>query len=125
MSENATTPPTEIKEATLIGDPISDLPEVTLAGDPISDIAAGLLTQDLEPGRDKVRAVLAVGLLALFSLIVVLGFALVFFPPKSLASTDQDLQARTVYLQAMLGTVAGVFGAATGFYFGASKPNKE
>jgi|APEBP8051073058_1049385.scaffolds.fasta_scaffold00457_26 hypothetical protein len=111
MSENPTAPPVEIKE-------------VTLTGDPISNIKAGPPTQDLESGRDKVRAVLAVGLLALFSLIVVLGFVLVFAPPESLASSDRDLQARTVYVQTMLGTVAGVFGAATGFYFATSKPNK-
>jgi|SRR3954454_5192137 len=112
MSENPTSQPVEIKE-------------VTLSGEPISNIAAGPPTQDLEPGRDKVRAILAVGLLVLFSLIVVLGFVLVFFPPKSLASSDSNLQARTVYVQTMLGIVAGVFGAATGFYFGTSKPNKQ
>ncbi len=103
--------------------PSTAVREVTLTGDPISNITSGPPTQDLEPGRDKVRAILAVGLLALFSLIVILGFVLVYFPPKSLASSDQDLQARTVYVQTMLGVVAGVFGAATGFYFGTSKPN--
>ena len=111
MSESPTAPPVEMRE-------------VTLTGDPIANIKTGPATQDLEPGRDKVRAVLAVGLLVLFSLVVVLGFLLVFYPPKSLASSDQDLQARTVYVQTMLGTIAGVFGAAIGFYFGTSTPNK-
>lgn len=104
--------------------PAEQIREVTLTGEPISNIGAGPPTADLEPGRDRIRAVLAVGLLVLFSLIVILGFILVFWPPHSLAAADQDLQARTVYVQTMLGTVAGVFGAATGFYFGTSKPNK-
>jgi hypothetical protein len=102
-----------------------EVPEITLPGDPISNLDTAPETQDLEPGRDRVRAFLAVGLLGLLSAIVLLGFLLIFKPPQDLASNDADLQARTVFVQTMLSTVAGVFGAATGFYFGSSKPNRN
>jgi hypothetical protein len=82
-----------------------------------------LETRDVEERRDRVRAVLAVGLLLLLCVIVALGFLVVWFPPADLAGADPDLKSRSLFVQTLLTPVASLFGAATGFYFGASKSN--
>jgi hypothetical protein len=86
--------------------------------EPIESLATPT-TRDLEPGRDKVRAALALGLLALMTVVIGLGFALLWHAPAGLAETDGDLKSRTLFIQALLTPVASLFGAATGFYFGA------
>lgn len=86
--------------------------------EPIESLATPT-TRDLEPGRDKVRAALALGLLALMTVVIGLGFALLWLAPAGLAEIDGDLKSRTLFIQALLTPVASLFGAATGFYFGA------
>jgi hypothetical protein len=91
-------------------------------------------TVDLEQGRDKVRAVLAVGLLLLLAGVVMLGFILVFTAPTELTQGTNGapvrvdghglLEARSMFVQSVLAVVAGLFGAATGFYFGSSHPQR-
>lgn len=81
-------------------------------------------TKNLEPGRDKVRAAIALGLLGLLSGIVIMGFVLVFNPPGGLDESDPGLEARTLFIQSLLSVVSGLFGAASGFYFGASKSER-
>lgn len=73
----------------------------------------------LNPARDKVRAALALGLLALLTVVIALGFVLMWHAPNGLPAGDGDLKSRTLFIQALLTPVASLFGAATGFYFGA------
>lgn len=95
----------------------SDRPATLDFVEPIKSLATPA-TRDLEPGRDKIRAALALGLLGLLTLVVVFGFSLLWFAPDDLADSDADLKSRTLFIQAMLTPVASLFGAATGFYFG-------
>ncbi|WP_134765077.1 hypothetical protein [Nocardioides sp. 1609] len=143
---------------------------VELTGDPITDLDTPT-TVGIEAARDRVRAILAIGLLALLSAIVLLGFLLIAKSPGApttpstphaipasnernpggsdtvgpsqtpstaptstpavIASTQTvvttpathgtTFEARTMFVQSMLSVVAGLFGAATGFYFGSSQ----
>ncbi len=54
-------------------------------------------------------------------MIVLVGFALVFVAPLGGTDPIAVIEARTVFVQSLLSVVAGLFGAATGFYFGASQ----
>jgi len=68
--------------------------------------------RDLEPGRDTVRAVLALGLLGLLALIVI-GSGLVLALDASKADANLEL------LKLVFTPVVGLVGSAMGFYFGA------
>lgn len=159
--------------------PQQQVPEVLLTGSPITQLTDPP-TRNLEPGRDFVRAILAIGLLVILAVVVFVGLRLAFHstPPPAGATTaaagtptsesrstgtakgesltpassaslgpatrsrfgnstteapvqssagtqSPTFEAKTTFVLSLLSVVSGLFGAATGFYFGAATRRQQ
>ena len=73
------------------------------------------LKYDPEPPRDRVRAAIALGLLA--ALLMIMGYALY--------STHGDYDRTKEMLDKLLPALTGLLGSAIGFYFGSKSSGQD
>lgn len=85
---------------------------------PVSASPSVVNRQDLEPGRDKVRAGLAITLVGLL-VVIVIGAGWV------LATDFATIEEIGEYLKIVFTPVVGLVGSAVGFYYGAGTGKRE